>query len=1636
MPQNSVVAPLNTFSPKDLTAKKAEVDKWFREYTDGIVTVDRLETICRSVPVLGSAFAVGDIIIDIISMINKGGFDKVEIFDWLNLGIDVIGLVPMGPVGPSVRGAARPALFYVKNESEKIIKAQAKKLGKKTLTSQEVKKALSTGFKDSASVFLTTIIAENVAGTLENFAKKGQSLLNQVLKEVGNWIVLLTKTIDDGFKKLVSGSLNGLPNLKRAGQQSLGVIKGIFELDGTRIVNNAKYATENVAKTVGKGYVNLANLVVSDEARAKVLALGAKIRSIGQVAQGKVNGLSDPNTLWTIGWLFSIMGMVAAKHRQKKAQIKAKETTKANATHTSTPSDKSNKQAPSENNANQCKNCMGGTGGSISFAMGTEFFTHVDAQLGGVIQDSISRTYASNLYQMDDAIFGARWVTPFTTKISRKFKYSSKKKDYLNGLEYIGLDGRAINLPDLKKGQSIYDPIEQYTYTVLSDQLHLIAYGEDEKRYYEKYGEDYRLSYIERKNGFKVALRYDHVSIDNKTILSDILFKQDDNLLAHLALQLNSQGLVSDIWTIKNGQLDRVLASYDYDQQGDLIQATNEFAASYYYQYTHHLITRYTDLTHRGMNLKWDGILPTSKAIEEWADNASRASKLKWDKDIRKTTVLDVEGNSTEHYYDIDGYTYRIVYPDNFEEWFFRDDAKNITLHIAKDGSKTSYTYDERGNLLTTTQDDGATSYFEYDEKNQLTGMVDAEQGRWFKQYDGSGNLIKEIDPLKHETAYAYNAMGLVTSITDAKGGSKSLKYDDQGNLISYTDCSGKETKWQYDERGRVISLENALKQKVEYFYTELILENREPIIKGLPLNAFGQLEKIKHADSTEEHFIHDAEGRLLAHIDPKQNITRYEYDDAGLILSRTDALNHKLKYKWDRLGRLTRLINENGASYQFFYDVGGRLIKEIDFDGKETVYHYNENSGQLATSIEVASAYGQDLKDRAAPKDRIQQFIFDSMGHLEQRTAGYGHYGLELEEKQTEEFAYDYMGRIIQAKNAQSNLQWFYDAAGNLVREHQQDYKINKTAVWKHQYDEINDRIKTTRPDGQIIDWLTYGSGHVQSLIVNGQDLVSFERDDLHREIARYYANGVSQEQQYDLAGRLKSQMMLNEHENGYQNQYKPHNNALEQTSQLVQRLYQYDKTGELTSIRDTRRGNIAYNYDPVGRLLEASSKLGKETFSFDPASNIIDSYHSQKAQSHSQSAEEKDYGYNRLVNNVVKEYLDQLYQYDAYGQLVRQKTSQGDLNLEWDVYGRMIKSRNSQYTAEYRYDALGRRIQKRSKHHHTGQEHNIIYGWDGDTLAYESTEELTKHYIYEKDSFVPMLQAVYLSPIELHQTPDWSDRFYNIHRDPLWKTEKQGKEFDDVWFYHCDHLGTPQEMTDHTGAIIWKAEYKAWGECKAERTKSNFFENSEIISNNIRFQGQYFDEETGLHYNRYRYYSPYVGRFVSKDPIGLLGGFNVYSYAPNPITKIDPLGLKQGGYSCPDAAAKAALNSANPKSIRLNREYGGLIYEKGGKYFHTIPVAGGDRTFKPILALPQIPRGATIVGDYHTHGDYSTTDNKGNVIRTNKANATLDSDNFSLADQRITMAARLKNRCHKSYLGTPSGKFKVNGPKGDYEL
>ncbi len=188
-------------------------------------------------------------------------------------------------------------------------------------------------------------------------------------------------------------------------------------------------------------------------------------------------------------------------------------------------------------------------------------------------------------------------------------------------------------------------------------------------------------------------------------------------------------------------------------------------------------------------------------------------------------------------------------------------------------------------------------------------------------------------------------------------------------------------------------------------------------------------------------------------------------------------------------------------------------------------------------------------------------------------------------------------------------------------------------------------------------------------------------------------------------------------------------------------------------------------------------------------------------------------------------------------------------------------------------------------------------LFGWDGDTLAWESSPAQdegdtgrTVHYLYEPGSFVPVAQALRKAPIRLYKEPDWSNRPYDIDQDPLWQQAASPQPFDAIAWYQCDHLGTPMELTDHNGDVAWSAQYKAWGEVKQERSA---WAKQVGLSNPIRFQGQYHDHETGLHYNRYRYYDPAVGRFVGQDPIKYLGGANLFAYAPNPIFWIDPLGL-----------------------------------------------------------------------------------------------------------------------------------------------
>ncbi|WP_375287647.1 RHS repeat-associated core domain-containing protein [Kosakonia cowanii] len=121
----------------------------------------------------------------------------------------------------------------------------------------------------------------------------------------------------------------------------------------------------------------------------------------------------------------------------------------------------------------------------------------------------------------------------------------------------------------------------------------------------------------------------------------------------------------------------------------------------------------------------------------------------------------------------------------------------------------------------------------------------------------------------------------------------------------------------------------------------------------------------------------------------------------------------------------------------------------------------------------------------------------------------------------------------------------------------------------------------------------------------------------------------------------------------------------------------------------------------------------------------------------------------------------------------------------------------------------------------------------------------------------------------------------------EPLARVDSHG-EHADIFWYHTELNGLPDSVTDSNGETVWRGASSAWGRSLRESTPVNW-----DTPQNLRFQGQYLDRETGLHYNTFRYYDPAGGCYTQMDPIGLAGGLNTYTYVVDPLGWVDPLGL-----------------------------------------------------------------------------------------------------------------------------------------------
>ncbi|MEG2433609.1 MAG: RHS domain-containing protein, partial [Acinetobacter sp.] len=570
--------------------------------------------------------------------------------------------------------------------------------------------------------------------------------------------------------------------------------------------------------------------------------------------------------------------------------------------------------------------------------------------------------------------------------------------------------------------------------------------------------------------------------------------------------------------------------------------------------------------------------------------------------------------------------------------------------------------------------------------------------------------------------------------------------------------------------------------------------------------------------DGLTEQFEHDEEGRLLKHTDSTGQATQYQYNAVGLLEQRTDANQHQIAYQWDKLGRIQKLINQNQAEYRFGYNRYGQLIHEHSFDGEEKHFNYNDN--------------GQLFQIRQ-PKIHTQ-FGYHTDGSIASKT----YTDIQTKHSQREEFEYNLNHQLSSAKNSESQIDFYRNALGQLVREHQH-YKIpqqtTQIAVLRYEYDELGNLSKTIRPDGQVQSNLSYGSGHIYGIAFNQQDMVAFQRDDLHRETTRLLANGLIQNKNYNPVGLLSSQIIHSEQET-----LDPYNNI--QNTQNIQqapkyqaeRHYHYDKNYLLTQVEDSRLGKLNYQYDPIGRLTKTQSRDRTEHFTFDPAGNLIDPIATQTSQ---------------VNNNLITQYQGKHYKYDAQGNVIETTQAGKSLKLTWDNLNRLIQSDHNGQITHYGYDVFGRRLYKKDQQNNS----LTLFGWDGDLMIWESQQsqrnpnntnpqDYTKHYVYEPNSFVPLLQTGYSSFIKLIEAPDYrqfKDVPYSIYKDPVWNTEtrKNKAELERVAFYHCDQVGTPQTLSNERGECVWEMTQNTWGTTHEIKTSDNLFEQT-----NLRFQGQYY--------------------------------------------------------------------------------------------------------------------------------------------------------------------------------------------------
>lgn len=796
------------------------------------------------------------------------------------------------------------------------------------------------------------------------------------------------------------------------------------------------------------------------------------------------------------------------------------------------------------------------------------------------------------------------------------------------------------------------------------------------------------------------------------------------------------------------------------------------------------------------------------------------------------------------------------------------------------------YQYDEHGNRISKTVATGGVSRtwtYAYDPRGlltQITGPRTDVPQVWHFSYDPQGNLSSVTDPLGHIVRYlSYDASGHPLTIVDQNGVHVDFTYDARGRVLTRT-ISGRTWAYQRDAAGQItgIMYPNGLSESLTYDAAHRLTDvvNNLGIHWHRTLDAAGDVTGIELLDSSGEvvrarsytvdglgrivsstdamgqaqSIAYDNDGDPTAVTDPTGKITQIGYDALRRPTVLTDAAGGTTTFQFNAYNEPTEVVAPNGAVTQFAYDSFGNLLKEVSPDAGTTAITYFASG--LPQS--VTDARGITAKFRFDALDRITRVSYRQPWHRDDPLRGEdGHGAVDDDDAEARtgdvSLVYDDgpgctfgVGRLCMRRDDSGAERYAYDQFGNIT--HQTDIGQGSAYAVRYRYDSGHQLTQVTYPDGRVLDYSRDLLERITSIrsTVDGKttpvlSAVKYRADGLPASLT--FGNGLEEGRSYDADGRLEGQLL----------------------GPADARAYSYDADGNVVAREDSAESD-RFGYDALNRLTTEERSAGTKTFadefSYDPDGNRLSATRDGDTQTLLYAPDS-----NRLVQAGGTAVT-----LDVAGDTVADQG--GERRFFYGLADHLQRiTMDGQTVASYRYNTSGERVEKSTWRGVTSFRYDIF----GRLLA-ETTFGGAR----------PGKDYVWLGGVPVAQINGATrgDRDDSADRD-------EGDA--GITYIQADGSGTPRVATDSAQRVVWRWDGEAFGETQPALSATS----APRVTINLRYPGQYYDQESGLFYNGARYYDPRLGRYIASDPTGVLGGIDDYGYADgNPLAFSNPLGLR----------------------------------------------------------------------------------------------------------------------------------------------